>query len=91
MINWMAVLTGTIIGGLFGMFLMAFIAVGDDPTEEIEEVAHQALELANKYANRLVKVKNYVKDTILKYNTEDAKEILDIIDGRDNEWPDTKK
>ena len=91
MINWMAVLTGTIIGGLFGMFLMAFIAVGDDPTEEIEEVAHQALDLANKYANRLVRVKNHVKDTILKYNTEDAKEILDIIDGRDNEWPDTKK
>ena len=91
MINWMAVLTGTIIGGLFGMFLMAFIAVGDDPTEEIEEVAHQALDLANKYANRLVRVKNRINSYPYYIPEDDKQYLIDIIDGRDNEWPDTKK
>ena len=85
----MAVLTGTIIGGLFGMFLMAFIAVGDDPTEEIEEVAHQALDLANKYANRLVKARNYIVSTS---DVEfDQHELLAIIDGREAEWQAIKK
>lgn len=62
MINWITVALGTGIGGFLGMAMMAALVVGRDPEDEIEEVAEVALELAYKYANRLVKLKNRIKE-----------------------------
>lgn len=85
MINWITVALGTICGGILGMGLMAALVVGRDPEDEIEEVAEVALELANKYANRLVKLKNRIKEYPYYIPEDDKEKLIDIIEGRDEQ------
>lgn len=91
MINWITVALGTGIGGFLGMALMAALVVGRDPEDEIEEVAEAALDLANEYANRLMKLKNRIKEYPYYIPEDDKEYLIDIIDGKDKEWPTTKE
>lgn len=70
-----------ITGLILGAFLMAVIAVNheSETIEELMDINDKSLELANKYANRIVKARNKMESFIHYIPEEDKDEIIKFL------------